>query len=263
MKANFIYEIQFPEWIANVVLVKKSNGKWRVCIDYTDLNRATPKDYYPLPTIDQLIDATAGHVLFSFLDPFSGYNQIVLAPEDRPKTAFITHRSVYAYRVLPMGLMNAGATYQRAMNKIFSSQIGRNLEVYVDDMIVKSKTKSDHLDDLEETFSTLRKFQLKLNPAKCSFGVSSGKFLGHMISGKGIEANPEKTRALLEMPPSNIRQIQSLNGCLTSLRRFISKLAERSLPFFQALKQASKIKGILWTPTCQEAFDSLKQYCWT
>lgn len=108
------------------------------------------------------------------------------------------------------------------------------MKVYVDDMIVKSKTKIDHLEDLEETFNTLRKFQLKLNPAKCSFMVSSGKFLGHMISGKGIEANPEKTRALLEMPPpSNTKQIQSLNGCLTSLRRFISKLAERSLPFFQ------------------------------
>lgn len=98
-------------WISNVVLVKKSNGKWRVCIDYTDLNKATPKDYYPLPTIDQLVDATVWNVLFSFLDAFSGYNQIRLAPEDQAKTAFITHRAVYAYQVLPMGFINAGATY--------------------------------------------------------------------------------------------------------------------------------------------------------
>lgn len=265
LKANFIYEIQFPEWIANVVvnvvLVKKSSGKWRVCIDYTDLNRATPKDYYPLPTIDQLIDATAGNVLFSFLDAFSGYNQISLAPEDRPKTSFITHRAVYAYRVLPMGLMNAGATYQKAMNKIFSSQIGRNLEVYVEDVIVKSPQKEAHLVDLEETFESLRASHLKLNPAKCTFGVASGKFLGHVISGRGIEANPEKTKAILNMqPPSTPKHIQSLNGCLTSLRRFISKLFEKSLPFFEALKGVNRSKEIEWTSTCQEAFDSLKRY---
>ncbi|KAL8101580.1 hypothetical protein AgCh_033468 [Apium graveolens] len=110
-KANFIFEIQFPEWISNVVLVKKANGKWRVCIDYTNLNKATSKDYYLLPIIDQLVDDTVGNVLFSFLDTFLGYNQIKLALEDQAKTAFITHRVVYAYRVLPMGLMNAGATY--------------------------------------------------------------------------------------------------------------------------------------------------------
>lgn len=111
----------------------------------------------------------------------------------------------------------------------------------MDDMLVKSKVREDHLNDLEETFNTLRKFQLRLNPAKCFFGESSGNFLGHMISNIGIEVNPEKTRALLEMPPpSNIKQVQSLNGRLTSLRRFISKLAERSLPFFQALKEAGK-----------------------
>ncbi|XP_074324191.1 uncharacterized protein LOC141661112 [Apium graveolens] len=139
LKTKFIYEIKFPEWISNVVLVKKTSSKWRVYIDFTDLNKATPKDYYPLPTIDQLVDATAGNVLFSFLDAFSKYNQIKLAPEDQAKTTFITHRAIYAYRVLPIGLMNAGATYQRTMNKIFSNQIGRNLEVYVDDMTVKSK----------------------------------------------------------------------------------------------------------------------------
>lgn len=261
LKANFIYEIQFPEWIANVVLVKKSSGKWRVCIDYTDLNRATPKDYYPLPTIDQLIDATAGNVLFSFLDVFSGYNQISLAPEDRPKTSFITHRAVYAYRVLPMGLMNAGATYQKAMNKIFSSQIGRNVEVYVDDVIVKSQQKEAHLADLGETFESLRASHLKLNPAKCTFGVASGKFLGHVISGRGIEANPEKRKDILDMlPPSTPKHIQSLNECLTSLRRFISKLSEKSLPFFEALKGVSKSKEIEWTSTCQQAFESLKVY---
>lgn len=244
-----------------MVLVKKSNGKWRVCIDYTDLNKATPKDYYPLPTIDQLVDATTGNFLFYFLDAFSDYNQIKLEQQDQVKIAFVTHRAIYAYQVLPMGLMNVGVTYQRTMNKIFSKQIGRNLEVYEDDMIVKSEKQRDYIQELRETMETLRKYQLRLNPNKCVFGVSSRKFLGHMISGQRIEANPDKTRAILEMPPpSTPKQIQSLNGCQTSLRRFISKLAERSTPFFNELKGVNKSKTVEWDSSCHEAFKSIKAY---
>nr|XP_017239371.1 PREDICTED: uncharacterized protein LOC108212150 [Daucus carota subsp. sativus] len=142
-----------------------------------------------------------------------------------------------------MGLMNAGATYQKTMNKIFHKQIGRNLEVYVDDMIIKSTTKIDHLEDLRETLQTLREYRLKLNPLKCSFAVTQGKFLGHLISERGIEANPDKIDAILQMnSPSTPRQIQSLNGCLTSLRRFVSRLAEKSLPFCEALRGINKSK---------------------
>ena len=129
----------FQNGISNVVLVKKSNGKWRMCIDYSDLNRACPKDYYPLPNIDQLIDATSGHELLSFMDAFSGYNQIRMDNNDWGKTAFITHRSVFGFKNMSFGLISAGATFQRTMDVIFASQIGRNMEVYVDDMIVKSK----------------------------------------------------------------------------------------------------------------------------
>ena len=116
LEAGFIKEVQFPKWLANVVLVKKSNGKWRMCVDYSDLNRACPKDFYPLPNIDQLIDATAGHEVISFMDAFSGYNQIKLAKEDQDDTAFITHRGVFAFKVVPFGLLNAGATFQRTMD---------------------------------------------------------------------------------------------------------------------------------------------------
>ena len=210
------------------MLVKKANGKWRMCVDYTDLNAACPKDPYPLPSIDQLIDATAGHLMLSFMDAFSGYNQIKMAPEDCEKTAFITHRGVYCYKVMLFGLINAGATYQRMMNKIFAPQLGRNMEVYVDDMIVKSMLEETHLTDLRECFANLRKHNMKLNPDKCTFALGAGKFLGFLVSQRGIEANPEKIQAVIDMqPPRTIKDVQRLTGRLAALRRFISKLAER------------------------------------
>jgi len=136
LKAGFIREVDY--WLANVVLVKKSNGKWRMCVDFTDLNKACPKDSFPLPRIDLLVDSTAGHELLSFMDAFSGYNQIYMEEADQEKTAFITDRGLYCYKMMPFGLKNAGATYQRLVNRMFQSQIGRNVEVYVDDLLVKS-----------------------------------------------------------------------------------------------------------------------------
>ena len=133
------------------------------------------------------------------MDAFSGYNQILMAEEDQEKTAFVTSQGLYCYRVMSFGLKNAGATYQRLVNQMFKEQIGRNVEVYVDDMLVKSKKEEDHLDDLRETFNTLKQYHMKLNPSKCAFGVSSGKFLGFIVSQRGIEANPKKVRAILEM----------------------------------------------------------------
>ena len=126
-----------------------------MCIDFKKLNKVCPKDSYPLPRIDQLVDVTSGHKLLTFMDAFSGYNQIRMASEDKEKTAFITNLGLYCYRVMPFDLKNAGATYQRLVNKIFKEQIGRNMEVYVDDMLVKSKSLINHVVDLEETFSTL------------------------------------------------------------------------------------------------------------
>ena len=175
--------------------MKKVNGKWRICANFTnftDLNKACPKDSFPLPRIDQLVDSIVGHKLLMFMDAFSGYNKIKMAKEDQQKTIFITSKGLYFYKVMPIGLKNARVIYQRLVNKMFSRQIGRNMEVYMNGMLVKSKEKLAHLDDLKETFATLRKYQMKLNPTKCAFGVASGKFLGFMMSQKGIEANPEK-----------------------------------------------------------------------
>ena len=182
LAASFIREVYYPDWLADVVHVKKANGKWRMCVNFTDLNKECPKDSFPLPRIDQLVDSTVGHKLLTFMNAFSGYNQIKIDEEDQEKTTFITSQELYCYKVMPFGLENAGATYQRLVNKMFNKQIGRNMEVYVDDMLVKSKEELTHLDDLKETFTSLKEYQMKLNPSKCVFGVASGKFLGFMVS---------------------------------------------------------------------------------
>ena len=163
-----------------------------MCVDFTDLNKACPKDSFPLPRINQLVDSIAGHKLLTFMDAFLGYNQIKMVEEDQEKTAFITSQGLYCYKVMPSGLKNAWATYQRLVNKMFNKQIDRNMEVYVDDILVKSKEELAHLDDLRETFATLKQYQMKLNPGKCVFGVASSKFLEFMVSQSWIEANPEK-----------------------------------------------------------------------
>ena len=239
MTAGFIREVYYPEWLTNVVLVKKANGKWRMCVDFTDLNKACPKDSFPLPRIDQLVDSTAGHKLLTFMDAFSGYNQIRMAEEDQDKTTFITSQGLYCYKVMPFGLKNAGATYQRLVNKMFSQQIGRNMEVYVDDMLVKSKEELTHLDYLKETFTTLKKHQMRLNLGKCVFGVASGKFLRFMVSQRGIEANPEKVRAIINMTsPKTIKEVQKLTGRIAALNKFVSRATDKCLRFFKTLKQA-------------------------
>ena len=176
--------------------MKKANGKWRTFVDFTNLNKVCPKNSFPLPRIDQLLDSIAGHKLLTFMDAFSRYNQIKMAEENQEKTTFVTSQELYCYKVMPFKLKNAGTTYQRLVKKMFSKQIGRNMEVYVDDMIIKSKQELTHLDDLKETFATLKQYQMKLNPNKCAFGIASRKFLGFMVSQRRIEANPEKVRAI-------------------------------------------------------------------
>ena len=182
LQAGAIREVEYPEWLANIVLVKKVNGKWRLCNDFTDINRACPKDSFPLPRIDLIVDATAGHELLSFMDAFFGYNQISMEPDDQEKTSFVTGQGTYCYRVMPFGLKNTRSTYQRLVNKMFQKQIGESMEVYIDDMLVKSTTAELHITQLSEAFQILRAYNMKLNLAKCAFGVSTGKFLGFIVN---------------------------------------------------------------------------------
>ena len=208
LQARAIREVEYLEWLANVVLVKKANGKWWLCIDFTDANKACPKDSFPLPRIDLIVDAIAGHELLSFMDAFSGHNQISMDSKDQEKTLFITGQRTYCYRVMPFGLKNAGATYQRLVNKMFQKQIGASMEVYIDDMLVKSTTAGLHIAHMSEAFQILREYNMKLNPTKCAFGVSVRKFLGFIVNHRGIEANPNKIKVVLDMPPpSSIKEV--------------------------------------------------------
>ena len=176
--------------------------------------------------------------------------------EDQEKTSFVTSQGLFCYKVMPFGLKNEGATYQRLMNKMFAHQLGRNIQVYVDNMLVKSVRENDHLSDLQEAFNTLQSYNMKLNPSKCVFGVTAGKFLGFMVSQRGIEVNPEKVRAILELePPRTVKAVQSLNGKVAALNRFVSKAADKCLPFFRVLR-----KSFEWTNECQKAFEDLKKY---
>jgi len=153
-----------------------------------------PKDCFPLTRIDQPVDEIVGHELLSFMDAYSGYNQIPMYVPDQDHISFVTDRGLYCYKIMPFGLKNAGATYQCIVNKMFAKQIGHTMEVYVDDILVKSKKATDHIAHLDEMFYILRKYGMKLNPLKCSFGVSSGKFLGFIVHARGIEANRCKYR---------------------------------------------------------------------
>ncbi|KAL0410820.1 UNVERIFIED_CONTAM: hypothetical protein Slati_3671700 [Sesamum latifolium] len=249
MAVGHIKEIQFPEWLSNVVLVLKLGGKWRMYIDFRDLNKACPKDLYPLPRIDQLVDSTSGCELLSMMDAPQGYHQIMLAPEDHKRVSFITSAGIFCYVAMPFGLKNVGATYQRLVDKIFRPQIGRNVEVYVDDMLVKSKEARDHVADLEETLSVLRKYKLKLNPGKCAFRVQGGCFLGFMVTQRGIKGNPLKIKAILDMKaPTNVNEVQRFTRRIAAFSRLISKAAEKSLPFFKVLRKA---KDFEWNTSCQ------------
>ena len=242
----------YPQRLANTVVVEKKTGKWRVCVDFTDLNRACPKDPFLMPRIDQLVDATVGHPWMSFLDAFQGYHQIPLALDDQEKTAFVTSIGNYHYKVMHFGLKNARSTYQRMMTKMFEPQLGKNVEVYINDMVVKSKLVSEHVMDLVSIFETLREHKLHLNVSKCSFGVGSGKFLEYMVTHRRIEVNPDQIKVINNLQPlRNPKEVQKLIGMMAALNRFISRSADRCKSFFLLLH---KWKEFEWSEECVVAF---------
>ena len=229
-------------------MVKKKSGKGRVCVDFTDLNKACPKDPFPMPKMDQLVDATVGHLWMSFLDAFQGYHQIPLALDDQEKTAFVTPIGNYHYKVMLFGLKNAGSTYQRMMTRMFKSQLGKNIEIYINDMMVKSKVISKYLGNLRIIFEILRKYKLRLNASKCSFDVGSGKFLGYIVTHRGIEVNPYQITAINNLQsPWNPKEVQKLIEMAAALNRFISRSADKCRPFFLLI---NKWKRFEWTEEC-------------
>jgi hypothetical protein len=204
-----------------------------MCIDYTDLNKHCLKDPFPLPRIDQVVDSMNGSVLLCFLDCYSGYHQIALHSNDVDKMTFITPHGIYCYKVLTFGLKNARATYQKVIQKCLKSQTRKNVEAYIDDVVVKTTEE-----DLTETFANLLEFQWKLNPTMCVSGVPYRLLLGFMVGHRGIEANLAKVDTIRNMAkPSNKKDVMKLTGMMEALGRFISKLSEKVLPFFKLLKK--------------------------
>jgi hypothetical protein len=201
LDVRFIKEVYHLDWLANPVLVPKKHKDWRMCVYYTDFNKACKKDTFGLPQIDQVVDSMVGCSHFSFLDCYYGYYQIPLKKEDQIKTPFITSFGAFCYTMMSFGLKSAGATYQRGIQQCLHSQLGCNTKACVDDVVIKTQEDEGLTSDLAETFDTMRKFKMKLNPEKCTFGVPSGKLLGYMVSRYGIEPNPEKVTAITKMKP--------------------------------------------------------------
>jgi hypothetical protein len=242
--------------------VYKKNGKLRVCIDFRDLNKATSMDGYPMPVADALVNTTIGHKVISFMDGNAGYNQIFMAIEDIAKTAFRSpgHVGLYEWIVMTFGLKSAGATYQRAMNYIFHELIGKIVEIYIDDVVVKSKSYKEHLADLQKIVECTRKHGLKINPNKCAFEVSTGQFLGFLIHERGIEVGQKSISAIDNIKaPTNKKELQSLIGKINFIRRFISNLSERIQPFTPLLKLKADHKFV-WREEQQKSLDNVKHY---
>ena len=194
LDAQFIYEIEHSEWVSPIVCVPKKNGKTRVCVDYKKLNAYTVKDHFPLPFTESILERVAGHEMYSFLDGFSGYNQVQIHQDDQHKTTFATEWGTYAYRVMPFGLTNAPSTFQRLMCHAFKDFLRKFLEIFMDDLCVYS-TKGEHIDCLRQVLARCRAYGISLNPLKCQFMVTHGVVLGHVVSRRGIATHDDKVKS--------------------------------------------------------------------
>nr|GEV91938.1 reverse transcriptase domain-containing protein [Tanacetum cinerariifolium] len=260
VEACIMRKAHYHDWLSNPVMVKKHDGSWRMCVDFKDLNKACPKDGYTLPEIDWKVESMYGFPFKCFLDAYKGYHQIQMVKEDEVKIAFITSQGIFCYTKMPFGLRNAGATYQRLVDKAFHKQISINLKVYVDNLVIKSRTEDEIVKDIEETFKTLRKINMKLNPKKCTFGVEEGTLLRYKVNTKGLKVCPDKVDTVLSLPsPKFLKDMQKLNRKLASLNRFLEKSAEKSLLFFKTLKKCMKKSDFHWTAEAKEVFKQMKQ----
>jgi hypothetical protein len=256
LKAGFIYPISLTQWVSNHVPVNKKQGTIRVCTGFHDLNKACPKDNFPTPFIDQIIYECVGCEAFSFMDGFLGYNQIQIKHEDQHKTAFICPWGTFAYRKIPFGLKNAGATFQWAMSFSFHD-LKHIVEAYLDDLASRSCKRTDHPTHLRLIFECCRYFRIRLNPNKYSFCVMSGCLLGFIVSTTWIKVDPLKVEAIIHSPPPprTILQLHSLQGKANILRCFIANYAKTTKGFMRLLK---KEVPFYWDDVTQCSFYALK-----
>eukprot|EP00253_Pinus_taeda_P013007 PITA_13007 len=256
LDVNFIYPISDSKWVSPLVVVPKKNAKWRICVDYRELNKATQKDHFPLPFIDQVLDTLAGKKFFSFLDGFSGYNQIQISPEDQDKATFTFPWETFAYRVLPFGLCNAPATFQRDVLSIFADLINDGIEVYMDDFTPYGDDFDPALDTLEKVLQRCIATRLCLRHEKCYMMMTEGLILGHYISAAGIQVDPAKIQILLLIPtPTTQTKVRSFLGFSGYYRRFIEHYSRIATPLYALTGNVD----FLWTEECDQAFKELKK----
>ena len=251
-----LIEPSVSPWSSALVLVRKKDGTLRCCVDYRLLNAATVKDSYPLPRIDDTLDALSDASWFSTLDLKSGYHQVALAEEDRPKTAFSAGNGLWQWRVMPFGLSNAPATFERLMESVLAGRHWKSLLVYLDDVIVFGRTFDEQFLRLEDAFCRMKSANLKLNPKKCTLFRPEVKFLGHVVSRAGVQTDPAKTEAVAAWPiPSNMRELRSFLGFCTYYRRFVKNFAHIAAPLHALTKEGTPFN---WSESCQQAFSTLK-----
>ena len=255
IRAGFIFPIELTTWVSPIVIVKKKNGKLRICVDYRRLNKKTLKDHFPLPFINTLLEEVAGHEMYSFMDGYSGYNQVSIDPADWHKTAFTTSWGTFAYRVMPFGLCNAPSSFQRVMTFAFSDLLRKVMSVFIDDFSVHGTAK-DHLRDLRECFLRCRRAGISINPDKTILGVVRGLMLGHYVSKEGRTTDPEKVRVILQLQKAgDVSGVRSILGHTGWYREAMEGYAKLALPLTNLTKKNVTFK---WTPECQQAFDALK-----
>jgi hypothetical protein len=257
LDAQIIVPLRYYEWVANLVPVRKKNGEIRLCVDFRNLNRSSKKDNYPLPKMEHILQRVTGASRMSMIDGFSGYNQIFVLPEDREKTTFTTPWGTFMYAKMPFGLMNAGATFQHAMDIAFIGEKDKFVVIYLDDITVFSRTDKEHCHHLRKVFQKCRKFGLSLNPKKSLFAMKEGKLLGHIVSTEGVNIDPSRVEAIQTLAlPRSKKEVQSFLGKINFLRRFVSNFVELVKDITVMLKKGNEIK---WTVESHSSFDQIKK----
>ena len=255
LQAGFIKPVEITDWVSPMVLVKKKNGKLRVCIDYRKLNKNTQKDHFPLPFINSILDEVAGHEMYTFMDGYSGYNQVSIAPEDRHKTAFTTPWGTFIFLVMPFGLCNAPSAFQRAMTYAFSDLLHKTMTVFIDDFSTQSEIAT-HLECVRQAFERCRRAGIALNPEKLFLAVLRGITLGYVVSKHGREPDPEKVAVITNLaPPVNVKGVERVLGHIGWYRELIPDYATRTIPITRLQRKMVKFE---WADECEESFQWLK-----